>query len=79
MDDLANVTSYDSAARVRSIEWSKLNQDKLASVHVLFHSKLIAMAVSVANLALRDPMHSYSAREPFEQQILEALGPRRRV
>jgi len=79
MDDLAEVTSYDSAARVKSVDWSKTNQDKIEEIHLLFHSKLIAMAVSVANIALRDPIQAYSAREPFEQRLLEALRRPRRM
>ncbi len=78
MDDLAEVTSYDSAARVKSVDWGRVNQDKLEGVHVLLKSKLIAMAVSVANIALRDPMTPYSEREPFELRLLEALRHPRR-
>ena len=73
MDDLAGVTSYDSAARMKSVDWGIVNQDRIEGVHLLLKSKLIAMAVSVANIALRDPMKPYSEREPFELRLLEAL------
>jgi hypothetical protein len=63
--DLETMTTYDSELRTHLT--ARLYEDRLNIVafHVLVGSKLTAMGVSVANLALGGIITSHSSRVPF--------------
>ena len=56
----SKMTGYDSSCRARITTWTLANIDAYAEVHVAFRSKLVAMGVQVANLALGGLVRSYS-------------------
>jgi membrane protease subunit (stomatin/prohibitin family) len=68
-DDFDDVTSYDSETRLSMMSWTKKHAAMVAGVHILFHSKLVAMGVSVANLGLGGNIRSYNKRAAFEAAL----------
>jgi len=71
-DDFDGLTGYDSDARVWLTDWTKTNQPQIASIDILVRSKLVAMGVSVASLAMGGTIRSHSRREPFEAALAAA-------
>jgi hypothetical protein len=56
----------ESGFRVDLTEWVKKHPGAVAEIHVLTQSKIVAMAVSVANLALSGLLKGYSKRTEFD-------------
>lgn len=75
-DDWYSATGYDSAVRLKLTEWTRRNAAELRGTHVLVGSRLIAMGLSVASLALGKHFHTYSDRAIFEA-ALAAIAKRR--
>ena len=65
------MSSYDLAAKRLLVEWTAKNRPRIQAVHVLTSSRFIAMAVSVAGLALELPMNTYTKRESFNRACVE--------
>jgi hypothetical protein len=65
-DDWYGATGYDSAVRLKLTDWTRRNAAALRGTHVLVGSRLIAMGLSVASLALGKDFHTYSNRVVFE-------------
>jgi hypothetical protein len=63
--DWWDMTGYDSTARVELTAWMAKMRPRMSAFHVLVRSRLVAMGVSVANLALGGWIRSYSLRPPF--------------
>lgn len=72
--DLQRVTSYDSAARVHYTEQSKPVMAHVASVEMLFSSRLIAMSIEVANIVLGSKLSGTTDRAAFEQRLAAAVA-----
>lgn len=51
-NDWSELTSHDTQARVRFTSWVQEVRDRFEAVHILTRSRLVSMAVAVANLAL---------------------------
>lgn len=60
---------YDSGVRIGMTELILRHRRRIASVGVLVKSKLVAMGVSVANLALGGFIKSYNSRSSYEAAI----------
>ncbi|HEX7664301.1 MAG TPA: STAS/SEC14 domain-containing protein [Polyangiaceae bacterium] len=71
--DLSEMTDYSSRARTVLTAWMKRNMPRSRTVHVAVKSKLVAMGVSVANLALRSGMKIHSDTAEFEEAIREEM------
>jgi hypothetical protein len=63
--DMIRLEHYESPLRVGMTEWLLPRRTQVV-VHCLFRSKLVAMGVSVANLALGGIITTYTARSPFQ-------------
>jgi hypothetical protein len=74
--DLQRVTSYDSEARVYYTEQSKPVMVHVASVEMLFSSRLIAMSIEVANIVLGSKLSGTTDRAGFEQRLAAAVAKR---
>jgi hypothetical protein len=71
--DTENLESYHSDLRIRLTE--RLARDRgRPTLSVLVRSKLVAMGVSVANLALRGAVVSHSNRSSFVTSLEAALA-----
>lgn len=65
-DDLERVTGYDTAVRVRLTAWGREHRSHIVAHHILTRSKLVAMGVSVASLALGGAIEAHSRRDSFD-------------
>lgn len=72
--DWAQVTGYETEARIHYTDWSKPLMPQVLSIHILFESRLVAMGLSVANLVLGNKLHATSDRRHFEQLRSQATG-----
>lgn len=68
-DDLELMTGYHSAVRIGLTEWSRLNKPRISAFHILTRSKLTAMGVTVANVALGGHICAHARRESFEDAL----------
>ena len=76
-DDWEQATGYDSEVRLRLTEWTRRRFDCIRSITVLVRSKILAMGLSVANLALRRPVEVTDDRRRFERALLLARSDAR--
>ncbi len=68
-DDLSDVTGYDSAVRLELTAWSKANRPRIVSFHILTASRILAMGIGVASLALGGTIRAHTQREPFRAAL----------
>jgi hypothetical protein len=63
--DFWGITSYDSDFRLEHTRWGQRHRPMIDAIHILTQSKLVAMGVSVANLAMGGMFTSYTKRNDF--------------
>lgn len=63
--DLGELEGYDSEIRVRATAATEGFLDRANAIHFLVRSKIVAMGISVANLALGGRLVSHSERRRF--------------
>lgn len=73
-DDLQRVSGYDSEVRARLTKWAHEHKREIVAFHILVRSKLVAMGVSVASLALGSAIHAHARRETFEAALARETG-----
>ncbi len=73
--DWSQVTGYDSRARNELTAWTLTNLHHFRSIHVLVHSKIVAMGLGVANLAIGGGIQSTSDLPTFRRGLRRATGP----
>lgn len=66
--DWAEMTGYESDVRSAFTQWAATNRAKV-TFHLLVGSKLVAMGVSVANLALGGILVGYTNRASFDAAL----------
>src|SRR5262249_3247489 len=69
-------TGYDSEVRARLTAWHLRNTGKLKEIHILVRPGLIAMGVTVANLATGGRFVVYTDRSAFEWALAGVLTSR---
>jgi hypothetical protein len=67
--DLGELENYESGVRVESTRVLLEHWKNVLSIRVFARSQLVRMGVSVANLALRNRVESFSDRATFEAAI----------
>jgi hypothetical protein len=72
--DLRDLINYHSDLRVCSTNALLANRTDLLSLHTLSTSKIVAMGVAVANLALGGIITSHKSAMSFESAVREALS-----
>jgi hypothetical protein len=72
--DLGEMHSYDSAMRVRWTDWLKRHLSQVESLDVVARSKLVAMGVAVANLALGGIITVHAERRGTYEALLLKAG-----
>ncbi|WP_437815737.1 hypothetical protein [Sorangium sp. So ce1078] len=75
-DDFELGTGYDSDVRAKLTAWHLRNPGKLKEVHILVRPGLIAMGVTVANLATGGRFNVYTDRSAFEWALAGVLTAR---
>ncbi len=73
-DDLLLLRGYDSNVRVQLTDWSRKNKKSIVAFHILTRSRLVAMGVSVANLALGGHIRAHTLRASFEDALNREIG-----
>jgi len=71
--DLYDVTGYDSQYRIEVTKWGGTIRDRVGVFMLLVRSKLVAMGVSVSNLALGGFMTATSKRGQFDTGLAVAI------
>jgi hypothetical protein len=77
--DAEHLDKYDSKLRLRATDLFGGNRARVASLHVLFRSSLVAMGVAVANLALDNMITGHSKRSTFKRALDDTLSSLRIV
>jgi hypothetical protein len=75
--DLERLPNYDSELRINATEHFRAHLVSMASLHVLVKSRLVAMGVAVANLALHGLVTTHATREPFLRALDHQLREQR--
>lgn len=75
-DDFELGTGYDSDVRAKLTAWHLRNPGKLKEVHILVGPGLVAMGVTVANLATGGRFNIYTDRSAFEWALAGVLTTR---
>ena len=72
--DWIDMTGYDTICRQMLTKWTANNLRAYAAVHVAVQSKLVAMGVQVANLALGGLVTAYTGRAQLETALRACLA-----
>ena len=67
--DLGRMNGYDSMLRIRCTDHFRAHLSAFESLHVHVESRLVTMAVSVANIALSGIITMHSSSLPFKRAI----------
>jgi hypothetical protein len=70
------MTGYESICRVELTSWAVRNKAKSA-LHIASASRMVAMGVMVAKVALGDALHVYQDLAALERELVALLGKRR--
>lgn len=71
--DYSEVTGYDSATRIALSEFTNKYKSGMNSIAILVRSKIVAMGVSVANLAVGGKIDAYANQQKFEAALAAAV------
>jgi hypothetical protein len=74
--DFEGLTGYDAATRTKLTEWAAKRNNFLPGTHFLIRTRILAMGVSVAALALGRPLKAFSSRREFEAALQQKLADR---
>lgn len=74
--DWVEMTGYESQCRQRLTSWAVANLDAFDEMHIAQRSKLVAMGVQVANLALGGLITPYTDRTAVEIALRRAVDGR---
>ena len=75
--DWTGIKTYDSAARVAYVDQARPLMHRSASIEALVTSKIVAMGIELARIALGAALHGTADREAFEARITDAVARRR--
>ncbi len=67
--DYSGMTSYDSDARIALSDFTRTHKDGLNRVVILVQSRLVAMGVSVANLAVGGKIEAFADRRKWQHAL----------
>jgi len=66
--------TYDSALRTELTQRLRKDLDRFENIHVLVSSKMVALGVAVASLALDGKVTSHANRGPFLEELEASLA-----
>jgi C4-dicarboxylate-specific signal transduction histidine kinase len=72
------LNGYAAEVRVEMTAWTRGILHRLGSVHILVRSKIVAMGITIADVALGGVLTSHNDRRAFERVRAEATLRRRR-
>jgi hypothetical protein len=71
--ELGELVSYHSDVRIYSTNVLLANRSQLESLHTYSTSKVVAMGIAVANLALGGIITAHKTRDSFDQALRRAI------
>ena len=71
--DWMELTGYDSRTRMRLTAWSVAHRHAYQEVHLAVRSRIIAMGVQVANVAVGGIMRAHAGTAALEVELARAL------
>ena len=71
--DWVEMTGYESRCRQRLTSWSVEHLSAFGEVHLALRSKIVAMGVQVANIALGGFIRTYTDRAAVEMELRRAM------
>jgi hypothetical protein len=75
-DDMEATTGYATEARSALTQWVMAHRRALGGIHILTHNRLVAMGVTVANLALGGFLTAYTDRTAFNAALGRVVSGR---
>ncbi len=74
--DWSAMETYDTPARLRLTAWMADHRDRFEAIHILSGSRLVAMGIAVANLALDRFLNAYGQdqRQRYDAALSAALA-----
>ncbi|MBK8254805.1 MAG: hypothetical protein IPK82_19360 [Polyangiaceae bacterium] len=73
--DFWDMDAYESQFRTEMQNWGSSHRSGLEQMHIAQQSKLVAMGISVANLAMGVNMKVYTKKAEFDRECQRALMP----
>jgi hypothetical protein len=73
--DWMGMTGYESSCRQRLTSWSLAHLDRYDEVHIAQKSKLVAMGVQVANIALGGKISVHTSLVRMEAELRRLFQP----
>lgn len=70
--DLYDIEGFEAAFREAWTEWFRKNRSAVASCHILFRSRLVAIGIGMIGAAIGGQVQTYSKREDFELALKKA-------
>ena len=70
--DLEPIDGFEPAFREAWTGWFRKNRSAVASCHILFRSRLVAIGIGMVSAALGGLVQTYSKREDFELALKKA-------
>lgn len=77
--DWERISGYDAEVRPVYTRWSQGHPERIGALHILVRSRIVAMGITVANVALGGVMTAHNDRAEFEKVRAEAILRRRRL
>ncbi|WP_050428892.1 hypothetical protein [Chondromyces crocatus] len=77
--DWEGITAYTAEVRSTYTKWSKGHVERLAGVHILIRSRMVAMAVTLVSAAVGGVITAHYDRNAFEKLRAETILRRRRA
>lgn len=65
--------SYDTGLRLQMTNWIRRRRHRLAGVHLVYASQVIALAVALVNLAVGGLLRGYDDRAAFDAALAAAV------
>lgn len=72
--DFEHIDGFDVEFREAWVHWFRLHRGRIAGLHILFRSRLVAIGVGIVGLVLGADLSSYRERTPFELALEGACG-----
>jgi hypothetical protein len=73
--DAEHATGLDTKFRTELTPWHKAIKPLVSGQNVLVRSKILQMAITVANMAMGDLLTAYNKRDEFEAAMAAARPP----
>lgn len=71
--DAAGLIGYDPEIQSSAMAWIKANQGNIVVQHMLVHSRITQMGLSLVSMLLKNVVKGYTSRQEFENELEKAI------